>query len=107
MSNVLVNGLTPEAFLQFQALAGDGTDNIKGAVGIGAKIALDLIRAHGTVDAVIAACKDGTVALTKKKLEAVLEFEAVKDITMQLVTLRNDLKVPMVTKLSLAMKETT
>jgi DNA polymerase I len=101
--STMVVGITPELWPHFQAIAGDPTDDIKGCEGIGGKGAMDLIHAHGTVQNVIAAVKAGTANLTKKKAEAVLDFEPIAETTLLLTTMRNDLSVPMVTRL--AMKE--
>lgn len=100
-----VDGITPEAFPHMQAIAGDTGDNVKGAIGIGPKAAMDLIKEHGTVQAVIAACKDGQVDLTEKKRIAILDFEDVSEITLQLVTMVDTLPVPKVT--TICMKEET
>lgn len=102
----VVKGITPEQWPHFQAIAGDTGDGIKGCVGIGAKGAMDLILAHGTVHGVIEAAKSGLIALTEKKRIAVLEFAEVADIMLQLTTLKTDLNVPMITRLCLA-QETT
>lgn len=92
-----VSGISPEAWPHFQAIAGDTGDNVKGAIGIGPKVAMELIKEHGTVKNVIAACKDGNADLTEKKRLAVLDFEAVSNVTLQLVTMIDTLPVPKVT----------
>lgn len=89
-----VSGITPEQWPHFQAIAGDSVDKIRGVEGIGAKGAMDLILAHNTVQGVIEACKSGLVALTKKKIESVLEFEPFAEATLLLTTMRTDLQVP-------------
>lgn len=89
-----VSGISPEQWPHFQAIAGDSVDKIRGVEGIGAKGAMDLILAHGTVQGVIEACKSGLVALTKKKIESVLEFEPFAEGTLLLTTMRTDLQVP-------------
>jgi len=89
-----VSGISPEAWPHFQAIAGDSVDKIRGCEGIGAKGAMDLILAHNTVQGVIEACKSGAVALTAKKIEAVLAFEPFAEATLLLTTMRTDLKVP-------------
>lgn len=94
-----VVGITPEQWTTFQCLAGDSSDNISGAVGIGAKIAADLIKQFGTVEAIIQAAKDGDERITAKKREALIEFESKYEITRQLVTLRTDLPLPTTTKI--------
>ena len=55
-------GIEPEQVPDFIALRGDPSDGLPGAKGIGAKTARDLLRAHGTLDGVIAAArKPGTM----------------------------------------------
>ena len=102
-SGTKVSGITPEQWPHFQAIAGDSTDDIQGCVGIGGKGAMDLIKAHGTVQGVILACKNGQAALTIKKVEAVLAFEPFSEAMLKLTTLRTDLAVPRTTRL--VMKE--
>jgi DNA polymerase-1 len=48
-------GVDPEQVPDFIALRGDPSDGLPGAKGIGEKTAKDLLREHGTLDAVIAA----------------------------------------------------
>jgi DNA polymerase-1 len=48
-------GIEPEQVPDFIALRGDPSDGLPGAKGIGAKTARDLLRAHGTLEGVIAA----------------------------------------------------
>ncbi|MBW3608592.1 MAG: 5'-3' exonuclease [Actinobacteria bacterium] len=48
-------GIEPEQVADFIALRGDPSDGLPGAKGIGAKTARDLLRAHGTLEGVIAA----------------------------------------------------
>lgn len=94
-----VVGITPEQWTTFQCLAGDSSDNIAGAVGIGAKIAADLVKEFGTVEAIIQAAKDGDERITPKKREALIEFESKYEVTRKLVTLRTDLPLPTTTKI--------
>jgi 5'-3' exonuclease len=51
-------GVDPERVADFIALRGDPSDGIPGAPGIGAKTAAELLRAHGTLEGVIAAAED-------------------------------------------------
>jgi DNA polymerase-1 len=53
-------GVEPEQVPDFIALRGDPSDGLPGAPGVGAKTAAELLRAHGTLEAVIAAA--GAVA---------------------------------------------
>jgi 5'-3' exonuclease len=50
-------GVEPEQVPDFIALRGDPSDGLPGAPGIGAKTAAELLRAHGTLEAVLAAAK--------------------------------------------------
>ncbi|HEX3693038.1 MAG TPA: 5'-3' exonuclease H3TH domain-containing protein [Solirubrobacteraceae bacterium] len=47
-------GVTPAQVPDFIALRGDPSDGLPGAPGIGAKTAAELLRAHGTLDALLA-----------------------------------------------------
>lgn len=62
-------GFPPEAIPDYKGLAGDASDNIQGVAGIGAKTATDLIKEHGTLEAIydsLSAVKESV----RKKLEA-------------------------------------
>jgi 5'-3' exonuclease len=50
-------GVEPEQVADFIALRGDPSDGLPGAPGIGAKTAAELLRAHGTLDELIAAAR--------------------------------------------------
>ncbi|MCX6714310.1 MAG: DNA polymerase I [Candidatus Uhrbacteria bacterium] len=78
-------GLKPTQLIDYKALRGDTSDNIKGIVGIGEKGALELIQTFGTVDGIFEALKKGEVP-TKfaKKLEG---KEAVAEESKMLVTI--------------------
>lgn len=93
-----VVGITPEQWPHFQALAGDSTDDITGCKGIGSKFASNLIKAHGSVQGVIAACRDKTADLSEKLILSVIAFEEVAEAMLKLTTMRTDLNVPMATR---------
>ncbi len=62
-------GINASQFLDLKALKGDSSDNIPGVPGIGEKGAIELLKAHGTLDGVY----DNLVLVketTRKKLEA-------------------------------------
>jgi len=94
-----VSGITPEQWTTFQCLAGDSSDNIAGAEGIGAKFASDLVKEFGTVEAIIKAAKDEDYRITEKKRQALIEFESRYETTMKLVTLITDLELPTTTRI--------
>ena len=100
----IVKGIPPALWPHFQAIAGDSGDDIRGCVGIGAKIAMDLIHQHGTVQNIIDACLDGSAKLTAKKIDSVLAFAEYAETTLLLTTMRTDLVVPMVTKINMREK---
>jgi 5'-3' exonuclease len=52
-------GVEPAQVADFIALRGDPSDNLPGAPGIGAKTAAELLRAHGTLEAVLEAASEG------------------------------------------------
>jgi 5'-3' exonuclease len=52
-------GVDPEQVADFIALRGDPSDGLPGAPGIGAKTAAELLRAHGTLEGVLAAAAAG------------------------------------------------
>lgn len=92
-------GITPELWGDFQCLAGDNVDGIRGVEGVGAKGAADLVNEFGTVEAVIHAAKLHTASITPKKREAIIAFEPKLEVTRQLVTLKTDLTVPNSTRI--------
>jgi len=98
-NNTHVWGITPEQMTSFQSLAGDSSDSVAGAAGIGPKIAADLIKEFGAIEAIIQAAKDEDDRITAKKREALIAFESKLEITRKLVTLRTDLPLPTTTKI--------
>lgn len=62
-------GFPPEAIPDYKGLAGDASDNIQGVAGIGAKTATDLLREHGTLEAVYDKLPEVKESV-RKKLEA-------------------------------------
>ena len=80
--------LRPDQLIEYKALRGDTSDNIKGVPGIGEKGALELIQQFKTVDGIYAALKKGEVASKyAKKLEG---KEADAEQSHMLVTIIRD-----------------
>jgi 5'-3' exonuclease len=61
-------GVLPEQIPDFKALAGDASDNIPGAKGIGPKAAASLLLKYGTLENVLAARADTIPAATAEQL---------------------------------------
>ena len=74
-------GVPPEAVPDFIALRGDPSDGIPGAKGVGEKTAAELLRRHGSLEALL----EAAIAETRPKLRSTLlasgdELRAYKDI---------------------------
>lgn len=61
-------GIPPELVPDFIALRGDPSDGIPGATGVGEKTAAELLREHGSLEAVL----DAAIGITKPKLRTTL-----------------------------------
>jgi DNA polymerase-1 len=64
-------GFYPEEVVDFKAMAGDSSDNLKGVAGIGEKGAIKLIREYGNLEKIFAALEAGEIkgAMAKKLTE--------------------------------------
>ena len=89
-------GVGPDKVIDVQALAGDSTDNVPGAPGIGLKTAAQLILEYGDLETLLS--RAGEIKQPKRR-EALTDPENVKRIMIskQLVTL--DRNVPVETPL--------
>jgi len=92
-------GIEPEQVPDFIALRGDPSDGLPGAKGIGAKGARDLLRAHGTLEGVIAAASKPGV-MTPRQAGALTAdpdmLHAFKDIaTLRFVDLARPADAPL------------
>jgi DNA polymerase-1 len=61
-------GIPPELVPDFIALRGDPSDGIPGAKGVGEKTAAELLREHGSLDAVL----ENAIGITKPRLRTAL-----------------------------------
>lgn len=100
-------GISPAQWTEYQILMGDNVDGIKGAEGVGAKGAKDLIVWFGSAEAAIQAAKDGDSRIRPAKQQSLIDFEKKLETTRKLVTLRKDLQVPESTMIALAESEPT
>ncbi len=84
-------GVTPDKVVDVQALAGDSTDNVPGAPGIGIKTAAQLINEYGSLEALLERTKEIKQPKRRESLENNAELIR---ISKQLVTLRDDAPAP-------------
>ena len=83
-------GVGPEKVVEVQALAGDSVDNVPGVPGIGVKTAALLINEYGDLDALLE--RAGEIKQYKRR-ENLIEFADMARISLQLVTLKDDVPV--------------
>jgi DNA polymerase-1 len=78
-------GVPPSKVIDFLALIGDSSDNVPGVKGIGEKGAIELLRAHGTLEEILAQA----ATITKKRpREALLAQGEAARLSKQLVTIQ-------------------
>lgn len=83
-------GVGPEKVVEVQALAGDSVDNVPGVPGIGVKTAALLINEYGDLDTLLA--RAGEIKQNKRR-ENLLEFADLARVSLELVTLKDDVPV--------------
>jgi len=84
-------GVGPAQLLDFLALTGDSSDNIKGLAGVGPKTASSLLNRYQDLDTIYAHLEE---LGTAKKIEKFSAGKAVVYRARELITLKNDLPVP-------------
>lgn len=87
-------GVAPAQIRDYLTLVGDASDNIKGAVGIGAKKAAALLQKFGTLEAILAEAKKEPSEIKPSEVAALKEFSSRWETVRALVTLRYDADVP-------------
>ena len=80
-------GVTPDKVIDVQALAGDSSDNVPGAPGIGVKTAAELINTFGNLEELLARADE---IKQPKRREALIDFKEQIEISKRLVTLLDD-----------------
>lgn len=83
-------GLTPAQIVDWKALVGDPSDNLKGVSGIGEKTATELITTYGSLENILKAAKDPTSDMTSGVRKKLVDGEASARLTRQLVELVRD-----------------
>ena len=76
-------GLSPQQIVDYKALSGDPSDNIRGVPGVGPKTAIALISKYGSVEKILAHPEDPATA-------KVASQRAAAEQSKRLVTLRDD-----------------
>ncbi len=84
-------GVQPNKVIFIQALTGDKVDNIPGAPGIGPKTASQLINEFNDIDGLI---KNLEKIKQEKRRNILTESENDIRLSLELVTLKNDVKIP-------------
>ena len=83
-------GVPPAQMLDLRALVGDSSDNIPGVKGIGEKGAAELLRTHGSLDALLA---NPDAIAGKRAREALRAGSADAQLSRELSRLREDLPI--------------
>ncbi|MBY0470665.1 DNA polymerase I [bacterium] len=84
-------GVNPAQVLDYLSLVGDSSDNIPGVPSIGPKTATDLLKEHGTLEAILDAAKQEKIS--GKKGEVLRKHVQDAELSKKLATLHSDLKV--------------
>jgi DNA polymerase-1 len=85
-------GVGPDKVIYVQALCGDPTDNVPGVRGVGVKTAAELINQYGDLDGLYARLDD---IKQPKRRETLKENEKNARLSLELVTLKADIALPM------------
>jgi DNA polymerase-1 len=83
-------GIEPGQVIDYLALVGDSSDNIPGVKGVGEKTAVELLRAHGSLDEILARAAE---LPGKRAREALLAHADEARMSRDLVTIRRDVPV--------------
>jgi DNA polymerase-1 len=87
-------GVPPSKYVQYAAMRGDGSDNLPGVPGVGAKTAASLLEDFGSIDGIYARIDE----VKGKKVPAMLlEHRGAVDRNLTLMTLRRDVAVGVTT----------
>ncbi len=84
-------GVVPEKVPDVQALVGDSSDNVPGVPSIGAKTAAQLINEYGSLEELLARVDE---IKQPKRRDVLIENMEIARISKQLVTLRDDVPLP-------------
>lgn len=85
-------GVTPDKVVDVQALVGDSSDNVPGVPSIGAKTAAQLINEYGSLEELLSRIDE---IKQPKRREVLTAHADIARISKQLVTLRDDVPLPL------------
>jgi DNA polymerase-1 len=83
-------GVAPEQVIDVQSLAGDSTDNVPGAPGIGVKTAAELLGIYGNLETLLDRAEE---IKQPKRRETLIQFREQIEISKRLVTLMDNVPV--------------
>lgn len=83
-------GVLPDRVVDVQALAGDSIDNVPGVPGIGLKTAAELVNQFGSLQEILNRAEE---IKQNKRRETLIANKRNAEISLQLVTLKNDVPV--------------
>ncbi|MFN9015804.1 MAG: DNA polymerase I [Hyphomonadaceae bacterium] len=83
-------GVAPEQVIDVQSLAGDSTDNVPGAPGIGVKTAAELLGIYGNLETLLDRASE---IKQPKRRETLIQFREQIEISKRLVTLMDNVPV--------------
>jgi DNA polymerase-1 len=87
-------GLEPKALIDFKALRGDSSDNVKGVPGVGEKTAMELVKKFGDLDEMYKALEAGKLNGVREKLaENLIAHKRDAIESKMLVTIIRDVKL--------------
>ena len=86
-------GLDPSQMIDFKAMCGDPSDNLKGLKGIGEKGATDLLQKYGTLEKIYAAVKKSPNDFKPRTLQALIDGEKDVPLSKMMTTIVRDLPI--------------
>ena len=87
-------GLTPSQIIDYKAMRGDASDNLKGIPGIGEKTATELLLKYHDLKGVLKAAHDARSDLSPSVRQKLVDGEASAIATLPLVTIVIDAPIP-------------
>ncbi len=87
-------GVAPNQMVDYLALVGDPSDNIKGAKGIGPKTAAELLKKYGNLEDLYVALKEHGTQFTPAMASNLYEFKPRVELTRELIRLKTDAPIP-------------